>query len=120
MEEVEAIFVYESIEERLKCKKNEYMLDIMERFADLYDKNAEDLLFLINGKKVENDFTFEEMTKGDYQSRIVAIDDENTKIKIDEITITYSIEKEKNYFLRIFGDKFVDNNKNNCKIIFKE
>ena len=42
---------------------------------------------------------------------------ENTMgINLNEIHIKYEIKKEDNY-LRIFGDKFIKYNNNNCKII---
>lgn len=42
---------------------------------------------------------------------------ENNKNNQDELTCTHKIEK-KLETLRIFGDKFVENNKNNCRIFY--
>ena len=119
MTEVEIIFIFQTIEENIKCKTNEIMLDILERFADTKDKNAEDFIFLYDGKTIDIDLTLEEMTKGNYNSPILATEinsDSKINNEINELTIIYSIKKEKNYLIRIFGDKFVENNKNKCKI----
>ena len=42
----------------------------------------------------------------------------NKKEKKDEITLIYNIDKNSD-FIKIFDSEFVNNNKNNCKIIFK-
>jgi len=42
----------------------------------------------------------------------------NKKEKKDEITLIYNIDKNSN-FIKIFDSEFVNNNKNNCKIIYK-
>ena len=120
MANVEVIFIYESVEEKIECKKDEIMLDIMGRFADKRDKNAEDFIFLAKGNKVDKDLTFEKVCHGDSIIKILAFENpEESGSDINEITINYSIEKDKNYLIRIFGDKFVENNKDKCKIIFK-
>lgn len=43
--------------------------------------------------------------------------DENSKINQSEINLKYKIGD--NYRIKIFGKKFIENNKNNCKIIIE-
>ena len=46
---------------------------------------------------------------------------ENTMgMNLNEIHIKYEIKKEDNNILRIFGDTFIKNNYNNCKIILND
>ena len=43
-------------------------------------------------------------------------------VYLDEINITYDLDEEniKSNQIKIFGEKFVENNKNNCRIIYKD
>ena len=120
MSDIDVSFIYLSSEEKLRCKKNEKMLSIMERISDVFDKNEDELLFLLNGQKVDKDLTFEEVSKGDYQIKILVYDIDDNQSDNNEMKINYQIESQKGSYIRIFGDKFVENNKNNCKIIYKE
>lgn len=53
------------------------------------------------------------------KNKIYLIFDIIEKIKKkDEITLIYNIEKNSN-FVKLFDSEFVNNNKNNCKIIFR-
>ena len=123
MNEVEMTFIYETIPEKIKCRKDEIIQDILERFADTKDKNAENFIFLFEGKKVDGDCELDEIFRGKYEKPILVYDLEMTTVidnnEINEITIIYLIEKDKNYLMRIFGDKFVENNKKVCKITIK-
>ena len=85
-----------------KIKNNENKLGIKKEKVDI--KNIED--------NIENDLHTKENEKIE--------NNQNFKIDyIDEIAIQYKIDKIKySKDIQIFGDKFVENNKNLCRIIF--
>ena len=100
MEEVDINIIYQTIKEKIKCRKNEIIQDVLERFSDVYDKNAEDFIFLFEGIPLDRDSTIEDLFKGKYDKPILAVDLVNSTTQIEEnevneVTIIYSIKKKK-------------------------
>jgi hypothetical protein len=113
-------FIYEEIEEKIKCDKDEIMLDIMERFADSKNKKADDFIFILDDEAVDKYITYDKLIHGDIKKKIkVYLNKEIEETSTNEITIHYSIEKGKKYSIRIFGDKFVERYGKICKFVYR-
>ena len=88
----------------------------------LKNKNYQ-LLMNFNNMNNYNKLIIEEIDKiineKNMENKVKAIKDIYNKMEIiDEFIIKYKIDKEEK--IRIFGDKFAKNNRNNCKIIIKD
>ena len=113
-------FIYEEIEEKIKCDKDEIMLDIMERLADSKNKKADDFIFILDDEAVDKYITYDKLIHGDIKKKIkVYLNKEIEETSTNEITIHYSIEKGKKYSIRIFGDKFVERYGKICKFVYR-
>ena len=113
-------FLYEEVEEKIKCSKDEIMLDIMERFADSKDKKADDFIFILDDEAVDKYTTYEKLFNIDNKKKILVYLNEIDEVSSNEIKIHYSIEKGKKYSIRIFGDKFVEKYAEKCKFVYKD
>ena len=93
MEEVQIIFLYEAKEIILICQKNEYMLNIFERFAKNVDADLKKIMFLYEGNEVIPEVKLEDIIKNN-QNKIHIFVLENEDIDKEEervkITFTYN------------------------------
>ena len=62
-------FIYEEIEEKIKCDKDEIMLDIMERLADSKNKKADDFIFILDDEAVDKYITYDKLIHGDIKKK---------------------------------------------------
>ena len=61
MEEITLNFIFEQIEIKIQCQKNEYMREIFKKFAIKIGKDINNLYFLANGNKVNEELKLEEI-----------------------------------------------------------
>ena len=101
------------IDNEIDKLKNEYNYgNNLNKLFDLYNEINENNIDIINNNiviKEDNNRKNENVNE---------INENINDIKEDSIEINYKPDKDKEK-LRIFGEKFVDNNKNKCRIIYK-
>ena len=92
-----------------------------------YDPQKRNFIILNNINNFRYDFVLNDLNNinndKDIKSKFNKIIELYEKIVfLDEINITYDLNEEniKSNKIKIFGEKFVENNKNNCKIIYKD
>ena len=84
--------------------------------------NIQDFDEIINEKNITNNFISLMKIYCKMKMKDDINSDDNLKLKnesINEITIRYKINENENR-IKIFGNEFVENNKNHCKIIYNE
>jgi len=72
MAEIE--FIYKSIKITIQCQENEILKEIIQRYSTKIMKNADKLLFLYNGFKIKEEYSFKELAN--------YFDQENKKMTI--------------------------------------
>ena len=65
MSEIEIVFVFNGANTTVQCRTDEKMKDIFEKFQKKTEKNLNNLLFLYNGNKIEENLKFEEIVKNE-------------------------------------------------------
>ena len=89
-----------------------------------YDPKKRTFVILNNINNFKYDFVLNDLNNinndKDIKSKFQKIIELYDNIVYDEINITYDLNKEiiENNKIKIFGEKFVENNKNNCIIIY--
>lgn len=74
MENISLIFKYKDKEEKLECKKNEYLKDIFQKYSKNINKNIEDIFFSYNDKKINENLKLEELDKSKMEIKIMVYD----------------------------------------------
>ena len=59
-------FIYESNSIKIYCKKDEYMKDIFKRYITKINKKMEDIFFLYNSNKINDDLKLEQINNKDH------------------------------------------------------
>ena len=134
----EITFIYKGNEIPIQCSKGEKMKDIMERLSNKINISKNDIYGLYNGKILDEELKEDQIRKDENNKKIILIYEydknivinnkvkccnfeENSLIKTktkNKILIKYLIKKE-NEKINIFGEKFVENNKDKCKYIYE-
>ena len=65
MSEIEIVFVFNGANTTVQCRTDEKMKDIFEKFQKKTETNLNNLLFLYNGNKIEENLKFEEIVKNE-------------------------------------------------------
>ena len=138
----EITFIYKGNEIPIPCTKGEKMKDIMERLSNKINISKNDIYGLYNGKILDEELKEDQIRKDENNKKIILIyeydkstvvnniiksnelicpkckDDYKNKTKTkNEILIKYFIKKDDKK-IKIFGEKFVENNKDKCKYIY--
>ena len=110
------------VNESLKALKK-----IAHDIAHKYNPKKRTFVILNNINNFKYDFVINDLNNinndKDIKSKFHKIIELYEKIVyLDEINITYDLDEEniKSNQIKIFGEKFVENNKNNCRIIYKD
>ena len=126
----EVIFILKGEKTIIECEKEENINILCEIFVNKIGKKYEDFKFFCNGKKINDKLTFKEQMnligKNDNQLEIIVINKIEKKYnsninkeEINSITLKYKLEQDVTK-VRIFGQKFVENNQSLCTMIFNE
>ena len=123
-------YYYKGLVYTINCKLNNKMDYIFKSIAKRLDININNVSFLLNEEKVNSEKTISELFL-QFSPNIELIvremniiqnnsekSEKNVKQKDDTIEINYKINKNSN-FIKIFGVDFVENNKEKCKILYK-
>ena len=139
----EIIFIYKGREIPIQCTKGEKLKDIMERLSNKINILKENIYGLYNGQILDEELKEDQIRKDENNKKIILIyeydkstvvnniiksnevicpkckDDYKNKAKTkNEILIKYLIKNEEEK-INIFGEKFVENNKDKCKYIYE-
>ena len=96
----------------IECNPNEKMKDICERFLISSELNKEAFEFKYNNNILNDELSFCQLSENKNSIKIKVNDKENS----DEITIIYRRKNNKEV-IKLFGYKFVKENRNFCRII---
>ena len=127
MTEVTLCFIYQGRIIKIQCKRDEHMKDIFKRYAIKISKDSNDIYFMSNGNKINEESRLEDINSKDNEIKILVfyiIDNNNekeTKLKDYKIILNKCLNKHsiENILLDEFND--LQNNKelntvcNNCK-----
>ena len=112
MEEIILNFIYNGNVINMPCNGNEYIKDILKRFAKDVNKNIKDLYFLYNGQLIDENLIIEKINfNNDNKLKILVFDDINNS-KDDK----KSLELSKDIICPKCGEKciiFIDDYKLN-------
>ena len=86
MTEVSIEFIYQEKTIKIQCERSEYMKDIIKRYLNKIKKDINQVFFMCNGSKINEELKLEEVNKKDDDIKILVEDigDENTE-NIEEI-----------------------------------
>ena len=59
-------FIYENNSIKIYCKKEEYMKDIFKRYLTKINKKMEDIFFLYNSNKINDELKLEQINNKDH------------------------------------------------------
>ena len=71
MNEIFLEFIYHGNSMIIKCERNEYMKDIFKRYLIKINKNLNDVYFLCNGNKINEELKLEEINNKDNEIKIL-------------------------------------------------
>ena len=92
MSEVSLIFFYYGKRIQIHCKRNEYMKDIFQRYLKKIEKDRNDVYFLYNGDKINEDLKLKEINNKDKEIDILVNNIDNTVIEDeDELKLSKDI-----------------------------
>ena len=74
MTEVILDFIYQGTKIQIYCKKNEYMKDIFKRYLTKIEKDINDLYFICNGSKINEELKLEDLNNKDNEINIFVSD----------------------------------------------
>ena len=97
MEEAEIIFSLDNVDTIIQCLKDNKMSDIFQKYASKINKNIYDLLFIYEGKKVNFDLSFNDLSD--------TLGKNNNTIKIFVYINENEINKEKIKDIILCNDK---------------
>ena len=97
MEEAKIIFSLDNVDTIIQCSKDNKMSDIFQKYASKINKNIYDLLFIYEGKKINFDLCFNELSK--------ILDKNDNTIKIFVYINENEINKEKIKDIILCNDK---------------
>ena len=86
MTEATLNFIYQGSTIKIQCKRNEYMKEIFKRYAHQIRKDANDLYFMSNGSKINEESKLEEINNSDNEIKILVNDlnDEKNEQKAEK------------------------------------
>ena len=117
MENVQVVFIYNSLKEIIQCKFNDIMEDICNKFASKIKKNIKNFIFLHNGNVINKNNTFGEQANNEEKKDCIMtilvnenVEDSNKKkIKISKEVICHckedAIMRIEDYKISLFGCK---------------
>ena len=131
MTEVKIIFIYNGQNEILKCKKDEYMIDIYKKYEKTIQVDIKKLYFLYNGKLIYPEVKFESIIQKDENIIKILVNElydyeeneinlkqskniicpfcyEICLINLNDYRITFSNCKNGHRFTKIMFDEFFD------------
>ena len=74
MTEATLNFNYQGSTIKIQCKRNEYMKEIFKKYANKIRKDANDLYFMSNGSKINEESKLEEINNRDNEIKILVND----------------------------------------------
>ena len=87
MTEVILDFIYQGSTIKIQCKRNEQMKDIFKRYAIKISKDANDVYFMSNGSKINEESRLEDINNSDNEIKILVYDiiDNNNEKKEEKL-----------------------------------
>ena len=116
----QANFIYNKTKITILCEGKASLKELFNIFINKAEIQNKEMVFLYNGNKINNENkTVDQLSKD--KSFIIIVNDDNNNIHINSIyvennIVKYKIKNKGNGKIRIFGRKFVNNNKNKLKI----
>ena len=87
MSDLQVTFIYINIMTIMQCKKDEYVRELLNRYAIKIDKNIDELMFLYQGSVLNQDLKLEEIFKQDIIGQIIVKDfDDEEDIEDKELS----------------------------------
>ena len=100
MEEVIVTFIFNGTYNNIQAKRCDYMKDIFNKFSIKAEKNIENLVFLYNGIKINEELRLKEINKN--EKEIIILLNENSKTKNNN-GINFP---KKNYLSKLWRELF--------------
>jgi len=84
MDEMSLDFIYNEDLIKIQCKRNEYIKDIFKRYLFKINKDINDVYFIYNGNKLNEELMLEEINNKDKEIKILVsdINDKNNENRI--------------------------------------
>ena len=109
----EIIFKFKGKETLIKCSENEKVYEIFKKNKNLINNELNEFQLYYDGKRIKDDSFIKDLVK--QSDKIIII----VKSIIDKINIKYQIIKENKPFVFLFGNEFVEKNRNISNIIYE-
>ena len=102
----EIVFKFKGKETLIKCSENEKVYEIFKKNKKMINNELNEFQLYYDGKRIKDDTFIKDLVK--QSDKIIII----VKSIIDKINIKYQIIKENKPFVFLFGNEFVEKNRN--------